>query len=195
MWWLIAVALIILLLLIMPVGIRGRYDSSGGYAWITAGPFRILLYPDRNKNVSTSEIISGFAKKKTAKGGKLSDFLPLLGDVLELLSELRRKLRVKRLNFKVILAGNDPCDLAINYGKAWSALGNLMPRLEQFLTIRKRNLEVECDFTADKTLIFADIHITIPLFRLVVIVLKHGSRILVKYRSIIEQRKGGTNYE
>ena len=193
MWWLIGVAAFLLLILFIPIGIRARYDEQGGFVWITAGPLRFVLQPDKNSKAKASEVISGFAKKKSAKGGKLSDFFPLLGDVLELLSELRRKLRVKKLVFKVILAGDDPCDLAVNYGKAWTAVGNLMPRLEQFLVIKKRNIEVECDFTADKTLIFADVHITIPLVRLLGIVLIHGSRIMKKYWSIIEKRKGGAN--
>ena len=193
MWWLIGVAVFLLVILFMPVGIRARYDDQGGFAWITAGPLRFILHPDKNSKEKATEVISGFAKKKSAKGGKLSDFYPLFGDVIELLSDLRRRLRVKKLVFKVILAGDDPCDLAVNYGKAWTALGNLMPRLEQFFVIKKRNVEVECDFTADKTLIFADIHITIPLVRLLWIVLIHGSRIMKKYWSIIEKRKGGTN--
>ena len=192
MWWLIVVGVVLLILLI-PVGIRGCYNHNGGSAWILVGPFRFLLYPDKKGGNKTSEVVAEFAKKKTVKGGKLSDFYPLFGDVIELLSELRRKLRVKRLIFKVILAGDDPCDLAVNYGKAWTALGNLMPRLEQFLNIKKRDLEVECDFTADKTLIYADIHISIPLVQLVVIVLTNGTRIMKKYWSIIEKRKGGAN--
>lgn len=192
MWWLIIVG-VVLLILLMPVGIRGRYNDNGGIAWVTVGPFRFLLYPNKKGDKKASEVVAEFAKKKTVKGGKLSDFYPLFGDIIELLSELRRKLRVKRLVFKVILAGDDPCDLAVNYGKAWTALGNLVPRLEQFLVIRKRDLEVECDFTADKTLIYADIHITISFVRLIGIVLIKGTRIMKKYLSIIEKRKGGAN--
>lgn len=192
MWWLIIVG-VVLLILLMPVGIRGRYNDNGGIAWVTVGPFRFLLYPNKRGDKKASEVVAEFAKKKTVKGGKLSDFYPLFGDIIELLAELRRKLRVKRLVFKVILAGDDPCDLAVNYGKAWTALGNLMPRLEQFLVIRKRDLEVECDFTADKTLIYADIHITISFVRLIGIVLINGTRIMKKYLSIIEKRKGGAN--
>ena len=192
MWWLIIVG-VVLLILLMPVGIRGRYNDNGGIAWVTVGPFRFLLYPNKRGDKKASEVVAEFAKKKTVKGGKLSDFYPLFGDIIEILAELRRKLRVKRLVFKVILAGDDPCDLAVNYGKAWTALGNLMPRLEQFLVIRKRELEVECDFTADKTLIYADIHITISFVRLIGIVLINGTRIMKKYLSIIEKRKGGAN--
>ena len=193
MWWIIGIVSFVLLLLFMPVGIRARYNEGGGFAWITAGPFRFRIYPDKKAGVKPSEAIASFAKKKSVKGGKISDFFPLLGDVLELLNVLRRKLRVKSLVFKVILSGDDPCDLATNYGKAWAALGNLMPRLEQFLVIKKRNLEVECDFTAEKTLIYADVRVEMPLVRLFGIIFTHGTRIAKKYWTIIEQRKGGAN--
>jgi len=46
MWWLIIVG-VVLLILLMPVGIRGRYNDNGGIAWVTVGPFRFLLYPNK----------------------------------------------------------------------------------------------------------------------------------------------------
>ena len=49
-----------------------------------------------------------------------------------------------------MLGGGDPCDLAINYGKAWAALGNLWSRLEQFFVIKKRDVEIQCDFEASQ---------------------------------------------
>ena len=109
MGWLIAAG-VILLILFLPIGIRARYDELGGIAWITVGPVRFLLYPEKDEKRKASEIVTGFAKRKAAKGGKISDFWPLLEDIVELLSELCDKVRVKRLDCKVILAGDDPCD-------------------------------------------------------------------------------------
>ena len=91
----------------------------------------------------------------------------------------------------MIMAADDPCDLAVNYGKAWAALGNLMPQLERVFVIQKREVEVECDFTASKTLIFARLDLTITLGRLIAIVIYHGIRILRQYLNIMKTRKGG----
>lgn len=55
---------------------------------------------------------------------------------LNFLGDFRRKLRVNRLELKLILAGGDPCDLAVNYGRAWTAVGNLMPQLERLFVIK-----------------------------------------------------------
>ena len=92
---------------------------------------------------------------------------------------------------KLIMAADDPCDLAVNYGKAWAAVGNLMPQLERLFVIKKRNVEVECDFTADKTLIFAKLDLTITLGRLLALAMVHGIRILRQFLTIMKTRKGG----
>ena len=144
------------------------------------------------------------AKEKTAsekhtrplveeKGGSWTDFLPLVKVVLQFLNGFRKKLRVNRLDLKLIMAADDPCDLAINYGKAWAAVGNLMPQMERVFVIRKRDVEVECDFTASKTLVIARLDLTITLGRLLGLVLVLAFRALVKYIQILNKRKGGAN--
>ena len=110
---------------------------------------------------------------------------------LEFLGKFRRKLRVNRLELKLVMASDDPCDLAVNYGKAWVALGNLMPQLERLFVIKKRNLEVECDFTAEKTLIFARLDLTITIGRILSLGVVYGIRIIRQYLKIMKTRKGG----
>ena len=79
---------------------------------------------------------------------------------------------------KLILANDDPCDLAVNYGRAWAALGSLMPQLERLFVIKKRNLEVECDFTSEEMVMFARADITITLARILHLLSKHGIKVL-----------------
>lgn len=197
MGWLIALGVLILLAL-LPVGISARYDSCGARAYFKLGPIRFRL----TLNDKDDDEHEGALKRKkkpakrsddeqTEQGGLLEQFRPLLRSVLDFLCELRLRIRVKRLELKVILAGDDPCDLAINYGRAWAALGNLMPQLERFLVIKKRNLEVECDFTSEKTLILARIEIRIPLFRAIVLIAGSGIRMIRAYFNFKNKRKGG----
>ena len=124
-------------------------------------------------------------------GGSWTDFLPLVKTALDFLGDFRRKLRVKVLDLKLILGGDDPCDLAVNYGKAWAAVGNLMPQLERFLVIKKRNVEVECDFTASETLVDARLDISITLGRLLALVVRYAIRALKEFLTIKKKRKGG----
>ena len=81
-------------------------------------------------------------KAEKKKGGKVTDFLPLVKVALDFLGDFRRKLRIKHLELQLCMAGDDPCDLALNYGKAWAAVGNLIPQLERFFVIKKRDFSV-----------------------------------------------------
>ena len=132
-------------------------------------------------------------KKKKESGGSLLDFLPLVKTALDLLNEFRRKLRVDDLYLRLILASDDPCDLAVNYGRAWAALGNLMPQLEKLFVIKKRNVEVECDFTAAETLVIARLDLTITLGRILSIAVRYGVRGLMTFLKIKKQREGGAD--
>jgi len=125
------------------------------------------------------------------KGGSWTDFLPLVKVVLKFLNGFRKKLRINRLELKLIMAADDPCDLAVNYGKAWAALGNLLPQLEKVFVIKKRDLEVECDFTASQTLVIARLDLTITLGRLLGLVFALIFRAAVKFIQIMIKRKGG----
>ena len=130
-------------------------------------------------------------KKKKKKGGPITDFLPIVKTALDLLNSFRKKLRIKRLDLKMIMAADDPCDLAINYGRAWAAVGNLMPQLERVFVINKRDIEVECDFTASETLVIARLDLTITLGRLLSLVFGYAIRALIEFLKIKKKRKGG----
>ena len=112
-------------------------------------------------------------------------------ELLDFLGAFRRKLRVDRLELKLILAGGDPASLGINYGKAWAAVGNLMPLLERIFVIKKRDVEVECDFAGSQTLIIARLQITITIGRIVGIAVLYGFRALRENLKIVNKRKGG----
>ena len=132
-------------------------------------------------------------KSKKKSGGPITDFLPLLKVALDLLNDFRRKLRVDRLEAHVVMAGVDPCDLAVNYGRAWTAIGNLMPRLEKVLVIKKRDIDVECDFTASQTTIYVRLDLTITLGRILAIAVVYGFRAIVELLKIKNKRKGGAS--
>lgn len=194
MGWIIALG-ILTGLAILPVGIRAMYDHDGPWVSLLIGPVSLTLYPKAkaDKKVVAKETRSQKAGNAPGRktGGSFKEFSPLVQTLLELLIDFKHRLRINNLELKLILAGSDPCDLAVNYGKAWAALGNLMPRLESVLTIKKRHLEVECDFTAVSTVVFASVDVTITIGRLVYLALRHGFKGLRQYREILNNRKGG----
>ena len=202
MGWLIALGILVLIA-ILPVGASVEYDSNGFRAAVIAGFFHIPVFPVKKKEKKAKKV----KKKKPAKpketkkveksepkqkkGGSLLDFLPVLDRVLDFLSAFRRKLRIKQLEMVLILGGGDPCDLAINYGRGWAALGNIEPLLDQVFVIKKRKLEVECDFLAEITTVIAKMDISITIGRIIALLVVWGLPIVWEFLKIINKRKGG----
>ena len=207
MGWMIFFA-VVLLLAILPLGVFVSYDEDGVVVKIVAGPVKITLFPRPKKEKKSEKKL----KKKTSaspaeqlpkppqppkqipekkKGGSWTDFLPLVQVALDFLGSFRRKLRINQLELKLTMAGDDPCDLAVNYGRAWAAVGNLMPQLERLFVIKKRNIEVACDFTASQTLVKFRSEATITLGRLVSLAVVYGIRVFREFWKIKTKRKGG----
>jgi hypothetical protein len=125
-----------------------------------------------------------------APGGSLLDFLPLAKLALKMVGELFGKtLHIDVLYLKLTMAGDDPCDLAVNYGKAWAALGNLWPKLDDLLTIKKRDVQIQCDFEGCETLVNARVDLTITLARLLGLLLGYGARMAWTLLKILSNRK------
>lgn len=203
MGWLIAAA-ILFLIAVLPVGGLVRYDSRGFYGAIVLGALRIRLFPMKKKTKPPKKKQPTGSEKppqknqpsqpgqqNKASGGSLVDFLPVIQVAMDFLGDFRRKLRVNHFRLKLILAAEDPCDLAIHYGRAWAAMGNLLPILERGLNIQKRDMEIECDFTAEQTLITAQAEITLRIFQMFSLGAVYGFRILKEFLKIKKKRKGG----
>ena len=202
MTWLMIIAVILLICLI-PVGVRAVYNSEGFRLWLLVGPVKIFLLPKKKKKeekpkapAKTEKTAQKPASKEEKKdGGSLRDFLPLLDVAKGLLGSFFRKIRIRRLEVKLTLAGDDPCDLAVNYGRTWAAAGGIIPILEELFVINQRDVQIGCDFTAEETKIYAAADITILVGRLFGLVGKYGYLALREYLKIIKKRKGEQNNE
>ncbi len=204
MGWLIALGILVLIAII-PIGASIFYDEGGFRALVIAGPIRIPVFPVKKKEKKEKpkkEVKKKATKKKTKsnstkttgkkkKGGSVLDFFPVLDKILDFLSTFRRKLRVSHLELKLILGGGDPSDLAYNYGRGWAVLGNLMPLLDNALYIKKRDVEVECDFLAEQTTVIARFDISITIGRAISLVGIQGVLILIEFLKVLNKRKGG----
>lgn len=217
MGWLITLG-VLTGLAILPLGVSVKYDSEGPLVKLILGPVRLLVFPkpkkakkpkkekkpkEKNNKSATNNKAAEQKnqppktqpdpppKQKEPSGGSWTDFLPFVKMALDFLGDFRRKLRVKHLYLKLIMAGDDPCDLGVNYGRAWAAVGNLMPQLERFLVIKKRKIAVECNFYSDKTLVIARLDISITLGRIMVLLVRYGYRAIKEFFKFKNKRKGG----
>lgn len=197
MGWLIALVVLVLLNC-LPLGASVRYNQGGLRAQLLLGKIRITLYPvpgwlDRLLHKPPKEEKQPKKPKPqppkepeapTESGGDWKRFLPLLRTGLDFLEDLRRKLRVSLLVLRLTLGGDDPADLAVNYGRAWAALGNLMPQLERAFVIKKRDVEVQCDFLSENTTIVFAMDLTVTLGRLLSLAVVYGIRVIKQFSSM-----------
>ena len=213
-WWITLG--ILTLLALLPLGIRVCYDADGPLVKIVLGPIKLTVFtrpkkepkPKKEKKQKTRQQDktppeeTNLPKppqpppepkpaKEKKNGGSLTDFLPFVKLALDFLGDFRRKLRMKELFLRLILASEDPCDLAVNYGKTWTAVGNFLPLLDRWFVIKKKDVEVECDFTASETKVIARAEITITLGRLLALVAVYGCRGLKEFIVFRNKRKGG----
>ena len=203
MGWLIFLAILIGLGCV-PLGVRLHYDEDGPLAAVLLGRLPIVLYPVPGwlKKLTSREKKDGEKKPKKEKpkkekppkdtvgeapqGGSWKKFLPLVRLGLYFLGDFRRKLRVNRLVLRLTLAGDDPCDLAVNYGRAWAAVGNLLAAMQRAFVIQKRDVEVQCDFLGEETKVVFAMDLTITLGRILGLLVKYGIRavaILLKMKN------------
>lgn len=220
MGWLITLAILVLLA-ILPLGASVLYDEDGPVVRIVAGPVKIKVFPmekkpkkDKPKKEkkpkkpkkeeetpaevgNTGKENAPAEKKKAApaqkKGGSLMDFLPLVKIALDLLDDFRRKLRVDVLQLHLTMAADDPCDLAVNYGRMNASLAGLIAQLERVFVIKKRDVHIDCDFTASQNVILARLDLTITLGRILCIAVYHGVRALMTFLKIKKQQEGGAD--
>ena len=193
----------LLVLAWIPLGIRVSYGEAGFEARVIAGPVKITLFPRKNRKKkqkiadssekTTQETTKASSEKKrpktettekdepgTQSGGSLERFVPWIRLGLDFLGALRRKIRLDNLCLHVVLAG-------VNYGRAWAAVGDLLPKLERVFVIGKRDIQVGCDFAAEKITVAARGDMTITLGRTLCLGVIYGIRAL----KIILKRKGG----
>jgi len=189
MVWLIIFA-VLCVLPFVPLGFRATYREKDPGVWLLIGPFKFRVYPS-SKKTETKKSKPHSKIKLPETGGGYHDFVPVARAVLDFLGQFRRKIRVKNLEFKITLAGDDPCDLALNYGRAWAAVGTLTPQLERLFVIKRRNLAVDCDFNGDKTRVYANVVVTITMGRTIHLLSKHGIKIIKELLELKKLQKGG----
>lgn len=185
MGWLIALAaaLLIASLAWLPLVISFRYNGHDLQTYLLIGVLRLrvrldsLLGEDSKKQGSLKQ--GGKTAEGTPEGqdGLLNDFLLLIRLLLDLLSYLRDRVQIKLLQVDLVLGNSDPCDLAQNYGRACAAMGAFLPRLEEFFEVRKRDVQIRCDFDAEETLVTGRLDVGVTLWRLVSIIYLYGQQI------------------
>ena len=194
MGWIVC-GILLVLLAMMPVRLLIAYSLQSISVKLKIGFITFDVLPRKAKKqrkmaekVNTAPSSEGAEPAKKQKSN-FRDYLPLLRLVLDLFARLRRKAVVRQLNFVLILAGDDPSDLAVQYGRAQGVFAALLAQIENAFCVRNRNVRIECDFTADKTVLDGFVDLSISFGRLLLFAAKYGTLIFREYFAILNQKK------
>ena len=177
MWWIIPLVIVAVVagLAALPIGLRVIYDKNGLTAKLLVCFFSYKLniteineksFERRMKTKKKMEENPDYHPPIIHPDGTLREFFPLLDLYLQLLFNKKYKLRVNLLEMKLTMANDDPFDLAMNYGKAQMIIAGLLPQLERIFNIKKKKIDVACDFLAEETMLYARADLRMPLARL-----------------------------
>lgn len=196
---------VLLLIGLIPVGVVFRYRETAQLRLVIAF-FHKQLLPKKPKTRKQLEKEKAkkeakAAKKAEKKKKKEASGLiakppeppkpkkPLRDRILDLLPWAKlgvrfvreffgHRLCIRRLMIRAALAGDDPAKLAAQNGKAWEAIGIVVPVLEQAFRIKQKKIAVYPDFTASKTDLEAEVAIRLRVGGVVWMLLRYACKAL-----------------
>ena len=199
---------VLVLLALIPLGAHVRYDSDGPFVALVVGPVELRLIPKKPKKTKKTQKTRDKKDKKQGKkkekkkkepekpkekqplGGLIRDFYPFVKIGLDLLKCFFRKLRIRILTLHLGFPGaDDPASAAINYGRAWSAIGAIMQPIRSATRIKKENVSCSCDFTSGDMRVFAELKAVFLLGDLVAMAVRYGFRALKQYLKLKKSKK------
>lgn len=198
--WIILAVIVLLLVVIslIRLGGRAKYDADGFRAYVLVGPVKVQLYPAKPKDEKKAKPQKEKKPKKErpvseekAPGtlGRVMELLPVVGEAA---GALKRKIRIDHLTLSVVWRAEDAASAAIGYGRANAFLGMIWPLIDNNFRVKKCDWNVDVDYEVQKPQFSADAAITITVGQLVAFVLHYGVRLLRNWnrsgkRSVNEQ--------
>lgn len=142
LWIILAVALVLTVLNLLPVGVDAAYVDDVFSLAARIGPFRLRLLPKppdaKPKKKKPPKPKKEKPKKKSAPPD-IRTILALAKLGLQALNRFRQRLRVQRLRLVFVSGAPDPYDTALAFGYVNAALGALTPLAERALRIDERD--------------------------------------------------------
>lgn len=109
-------------------------------------------------------------------GGMEKLDIPYIMDLIHLglsaMGQFRRVLRVDRFLLDCAIATGDAAKTAMAYGAAAAGAGMFLPLLEENLWVRKKDIQVICDFEGTESKIFLEVQVSALVFQLLIIGIK-----------------------
>lgn len=173
LWIILAIALVLTLLNLLPVGVDAAYAEGAFSLAARIGPARLHLLP-KAPDAKPGKAKPKKPKKKKSAPPDAQTLLKLAELGLQALDRLRQKLHVRLLRLVFVSGAPDPYDTALAFGCVNAALGALTPLAERTLCIDERDIQTGVDFDAERPRIDARIVCMIRVGQIVAVALIFG---------------------
>lgn len=176
----VVLLLALVLFLQIPMRVRGTYDQGDATLWVRFGLVKYQLFP-KPEPVEAPEKEPQKEKKKKRKEKPrkpkakinreqifyaLEKLPPILGRALR---RTGKSIRLEPLKIYVLVAGYDPADTAVLYGRLEGALAAGLPVLRNVVRIKEEDVRLYLDFTEQQMDCIADVGIALRPWSLVTI--------------------------
>jgi len=185
LWIILGIIVLFLVLLCMlPVGVYVKYETQL-LLRLLIGPFSMTLIPRKESEKSAVEEKQpakkieknrGFQKPNREQICYSIETLP--GIVKKALRRTQKGILIKPLLVKVIFAGEDPADVAQNYGKAQALVSALYPEIKKIVRIRKTAISLSADYEREQMELVAELGIHLRVGTILTITFSAGMSIL-----------------
>ncbi len=192
-WIILGVILALLAaVLLTPAAVRLSYEQGELAVRVSWGPVHrtLLPAPEGAKPKRTKKDLKTEKKNKTAantaeKGRRkltreqllysLETLPPILGRALR---RTGRRIRIRPLKLHLLVAGADPADTAVLYGRVQAAQAALLPALHRLVRIREQDIQLFLDFQMEELDCIADVGVSIRLGDALAVALRSGGELL-----------------
>lgn len=183
LWIVLALLGLLILLNLLRVGVSAGYEAQALSVSARIGPLTIPVLPkppeSKPKKPKKEKPPKAAEKEpeeqtKEKKWPDPETIFVLARLALKAAGAFRRKLQVELFRLVFIAGADDPYNTAMQYAYVNAALGSLRPLAERALHIKKRDVQVSTDFTADKPQIEARLTLTIRIGQIVAIGIVFG---------------------
>lgn len=181
----LAVIAFFVIIALLRLGVIAEYSEDGFEMKAIAGPVRIQLVPakeaepkskdnksSKKKKTKKKSSVSASETKKQKKGGAVEKVKTVLPTALQTVGRFFKHIKINELTICYAISGDDPYNIAMNYGYASGALGYIAPILNRNFKIKKWDVNVYPCFTEPEETMYIKAKATIAVWELVYIVLK-----------------------
>lgn len=171
---------LLLVVLLTPACLRISYREGKLCVTLKYAAFALQLVPGKEKTIASDKVektlssdeVKAVSKEEKAKVNKDQILYTIETLPTVLVKALRRtgkRIRIEPLMVHLLVAGPDPADTAILYGKIEGALAAVLPVIHKKVRIREQDIRLFPDFCEERMDCIADVGVVLRPWDVLVI--------------------------